>query len=262
MKKAAFIIIVVAILVVGWIAFCGYRWSWGPFHSLHNVKTAKLPGNGAQYAMENQNIIKDSPLAGKRIIYLGSSVTYGAASQGVSFADFIARRNGCEAIKEAVSGTTLMDNGTDSYVSRLKRLNAEGDIDLFVCQLSTNDASRKMPVGTVSDSFSMEDFDTGTTAGAMEYIIAYAKEVYSCPVVFYTGPRYDSEAYEGLVELLEEIRQKWGISVIDMWNDEAFNDISDEQRGLYLADPIHPTKAGYLEWWTPYFESAFFEMFQ
>lgn len=54
------------------------------------------------------------------MIFLGSSVTYGAASQGVSFADFIARRNGCEAIKEAVSGTTLVDNGSDSYVSRLK----------------------------------------------------------------------------------------------------------------------------------------------
>lgn len=258
MKKTAMIIIS-AVLVIAWIAFCGYQWSWGPFHSLHNVKTARLPGNEAQYAVENQNIIECSPLAGKRIIFLGSSVTYGAASQGVSFADFIARRNGCETIKEAVSGTTLVDNGSDSYVSRLKRLNAAGDVDLFVCQLSTNDASRKMPVGTVSDSFSMEDFDTQTTAGAIEYIIAYAKEVYGCPVVFYTSPRYDSEAYGKLVELLEEIQAKWGISVIDMWNDEAFNDISDEQREFYLADPVHPTKAGYLEWWTPYFESSLSE---
>lgn len=260
MKKAVIIIIISAILVAAWIAFCGYQWSWGPFNSLHDVKTAKLPGNGAQYAVENQNTIENSPLAGKRIIFLGSSVTYGAASQGASFADYIARRNGCEAIKEAVSGTTLMDNGGDSYVSRLKRLNAAGGIDLFVCQLSTNDASRKMPVGTVSDSFSIEDFDTKTTAGAIEYIIAYAKEVYGCPVVFYTSPRYNSEAYGELVVLLKQIQTKWGISVIDMWNDEAFNDISDEQCTLYLADPVHPTKAGYLEWWTPYFESSLSEI--
>lgn len=139
-------------------------------------------------------------------------------------------------------------------------MNAAGDVDLFVCQLSTNDASRKMPAGTVSVSFSMEDFDTKTTAGAIEYIIAYAKAVYGCPVVFYTSPRYDSTAYGELVVLLEELRQKWEISVIDMWNDEAFNDISEAQRGLYLADPIHPTKAGYLEWWTPYFEASLAEI--
>lgn len=204
--------------------------------------------------MENQNFIEGSPLTGKRIIFLGSSVTYGAASNGVSFADFIARRNGCEAIKEAVSGTTLMDNGSDSYVSRLKRLEVKGEVDLFVCQLSTNDASQNQPVGTVSDSFAMEDFDTKTTAGAIEFIIAYAKEAYGCPVVFYTNPRFDSDAYGRLVMLLEEVRQKWEISVIDMWNDEAFNDISEEQRTLYYADPIHPTRAGYLEWWTPCFE--------
>ena len=260
MKKAVKIAAILAVVVIAWIAFCGYQWSWGPFNSLHDVKTAKLPGNGVQYAVENQNIIEGSPLSGKRIVFLGSSVTYGAASQGASFVDFIARRNGCEATKEAVSGTTLMDNGSDSYVSRLKRLNAAGGIDLFVCQLSTNDASRKMLVGTVSDSFSMEDFDTKTTAGAIEYIIAYAKEVYGCPVVFYTSPEYNSEAYGELVVLLKQIQAKWEISVIDMWNDETFNDISDEQRTLYLADSIHPTKAGYLEWWTPYFESSLSEI--
>lgn len=210
--------------------------------------------------MKNQNVIEGNPISGKRIIFLGSSVTYGAASKGVSFADFIAQRNGCEAIKEAVSGTTLMDNGSDSYVSRLRMLNAEGKIDLFLCQLSTNDASRRSPVGTLSENFSMEDFDTKTTAGAIEYIIAYAKKKYGCTVVFYTSPRYDSKEYGKLVELLEKIRKKWGISVIDMWNDDSFNKISDEQRAKYLADPIHPTKAGYLEWWTPYFESSVSEI--
>lgn len=260
MKKAVIIIIVSTILVAAWIAFCGYQWSWGPFNSLHDVKTAKLPGNGAQYAVENQNTIENSPLAGKRIIFLGSSVTYGAASQGASFADYIARRNGCEAIKEAVSGTTLMDNGGDSYVSRLKRLNAAGGIDLFVCQLSTNDASRKMPVGTVSDSFSIEDFDTKTTAGAIEYIIAFAKENYYCPIVFYTSPKYESENYRKMVEILKEIETKWNIVIIDMWNDEEFNNIRKEQRDLYMADSIHPTKAGYIEWWTPYFEKTLIEV--
>lgn len=76
----------------------------------------------------------------KSIIFLGSSVTYGAASGGISFADILCEKNGYGMVKEAVSGTTLTDDGPDSYVSRMKTINA-GSADLFVCQLSTNDAT-------------------------------------------------------------------------------------------------------------------------
>lgn len=260
MKKALPVLLIVAVLVVAWIAFCGYQWSWGPFHWLHDVKTSKLPGNAAQYAVEKQPRLKESALTGKRIVFLGSSVTYGAASKGVSFADYLAVRNGCERIKEAVSGTTLVDNGADSYISRLNRLAVEGKVDLFVCQLSTNDATQKKPLGVVSDSLVMNEFDTKTVAGAIEYIIAFAKETYDCPLVFYTNPVYDSAAYADMVELLNRIAQKWDITVIDLWNDEAFPSISEEQRRLYMADAIHPTQAGYLEWWTPYFEHTLEEI--
>lgn len=36
------------------------------------------------------------------------------------------------------------------------------------------------------------------------------------------------------------------------YSNKEFNNISAEERSLYMADNIHPTKAGYLEWWTPY----------
>ena len=62
----------------------------------------------------------ENPLQGKHIVFLGSSVTYGSASGGVSFADFIAARNGCTVTKEAVSGTTLVDNGPASFMSLMK----------------------------------------------------------------------------------------------------------------------------------------------
>lgn len=97
--------------VAAWIAFCGYQWSWGPFSRLHDIKTSSLPGNAEQYALKQVMVVENSPLAGKQIIFLGSSVTYGASSKGVSFADYIGVRNDCEIVKEAVSGTTLVDNG-------------------------------------------------------------------------------------------------------------------------------------------------------
>lgn len=251
-----------AVAITAWIAFCGYQCSWGPFNRLHDIKTAGLPGNAAQYDLTNVPWLTDRPLEGKHILFLGSSVTYGAASQGVSFADYIGVRNGCTITKEAVSGTTLVDSGPDSYISRLKKLDTDMAADLFVCQLSTNDATQKKPLGTVNESHDRDAFDTSTVAGAIEYIISYAKETWGCPVVFYTNPQYNSAEYAAMVELLSTIQQKWDITVIDLWNDADFNAITPEQRELYLADSIHPTKAGYLEWWTPYMENVLYEVIE
>lgn len=196
----------------------------------------------------------DNPLNGKHIVFLGSSVTYGAASNGVSFVDFLAEKTDCRVTKEAVSGTTLVDDAPDSYICRMKKLNPEMKVDLFVCQLSTNDATQMKDLGEACRTYDMDDFDTLTVAGAIEYIIAYARKTWKCPVAFYTSPRYDSARYAAMVGLLQTIRRKWDIVLIDLWNDSVFNDITAGQRSRYMADPIHPTREGYLEWWTPYFK--------
>ena len=70
--------------------------------------------------------------------------------------------------------------------------------------------------------------------------------------MFYTNSRYDSGQYAAMVVLLQNIQRKWNIALIDLWNDAAFNDITTEQRSRDMADSIHPTREGYLEWWTPY----------
>lgn len=193
-----------------------------------------------------------SKLNGKRILFLGSSVTYGAAAGGRSFVEELAERTGCEAVKEAVSGTTLADIGPESYVARLNRLDPATAADLFVCQLSTNDAARGLPLGSPAQAG--EEFDRETIAGAIETIVGYAQRTWQCPVVFYTSPRYDSDAYGAMVELLKSLQRKWGFGIIDLWSDEAFNRITQEQRARWMEDPIHPTLEGYREWWTPRFE--------
>lgn len=217
-------------------------------------------GNYGNRAHSNIPMNENSPLKGKTILFLGSSVTYGYGSMGVSFADFLAESDGITAIKEAVSGTTLADTKNSSYVSRLKAVDTTAEIDLFVCQLSTNDATKSIPLGTVADGFSPDAFDTQTVAGAIEYIIAYVKQIWDCPVVFYTQAKYDSKPYEAMVKLLYEIKDKWNIDILDLWNDEQFNAISDEERKLYLVDSIHPTKAGYQLWWLPKFRESLYSV--
>ena len=195
----------------------------------------------------------------KRIIFLGSSVTYGSAAGGVSFADIICEKNGYEMIKEAVSGTTLVDSEELSYISRLRKINCDS-ADLFICQLSTNDASLGKPIGSISDSREMKDFDTNTVAGAIEYILAYVTDKWHCPMTFYTGTKYDSEDYSKMVFLLGEIAKKWNIPIIDLWNEPSFNSVSKEEYSKYMNDPIHPTLLGYKEWWSPYIEKCIIKM--
>jgi lysophospholipase L1-like esterase len=217
-------------------------------------------GNYGEYSLKNTSAIENSPIKDKTIIFLGSSVTYGYGSMGVSFADFLEKTDGIIAIKEAVSGTTLVDVKGNSYVSRMKTIDKNIKADAFVCQLSTNDATKEMPLGEISTSYDINDFDTQTIAGAIEYIIAYAKDTWNCPVVFYTQAKYDSDHYAKMVDLLLEIQKKWNITVIDFWNDAEFNNITEEQRKIYLIDHIHPTKAGYKEWWLPKFQETLYEV--
>ena len=261
-KRTKVILIILAAVVVlqaAWIAFCGWKWGWGPFHKLSEYRYRSMPGNADRYAVSQVKPSGDETLKGKTVIFFGSSVTYGAASLGESFADDLSARLQCNVVKEAVSGTTLSTTSANSYVTRLDNIKTR-QADLFICQLSTNDASQKKPLGEVTDSERMEDFDTDTVAGAMEYIIAYAKDKWDCPVVFYTNPKYDSDEYAAMVELLYEIRDKWGIGVIDLWTE--LPEITEEERALYMADAIHPTRAGYLEWWTPVMEKDIIEMME
>lgn len=217
-------------------------------------------GNYGEYSLKNTDTVQDSPIKDKTVIFLGSSVTYGYGSMGVSFADYLEKTDGIHAVKEAVSGTTLVDVKDNSYVSRMKTIDKEIQADAFVCQLSTNDATKETPLGEISESYDINNFDTQTIVGAIEYIIAYAKDTWNCPVVFYTQAKYDSDHYAKMVDLLIKIQDKWQITVIDFWNDAEINNITDTQRKLYLIDHIHPTKAGYRDWWLPTFQEILYEV--
>lgn len=233
----------------------GYFVGWGPFNKMANIRFRKMAGNADQYSVQNVEQLNDSPLEGMNICYLGSSVTYGASSLQESFVEFIAKRNGTTYVKEAISGTTLVTTGAGggSYVSRMKKFDKSAKFDLFVCQLSTNDASQNKPLGSIDST------DTTTVCGAINTIIDYAKETWNCPVIFYTNAYYESESYSAMVAAVKEIATVKEIGVIDLYTDAAFNDITSEQRSLYMADKIHPTKAGYLEWWTPKMEQYIYD---
>lgn len=262
-KKLCIVLCVVLFfLLVQWLLI-GWKFSFGPFKVMGEIRLAGMEGNADDYDFSHIQAMENSPLNGRNVLFLGSSVTNGAAALYQSIPEYFSARMGCSYVKEAVDGTTLVDNGKSSYIQRmLNNVDASAEIDLLVCQLSTNDASKKLPLGVISDGTSLEDFDTGTITGAIEYIICYAEQTWNCPVVFYTNARFDSENYGSMVERLYQLQNKWNIGILDLWESDEFNNISEKQRELYMKDAIHPYKAGYRDWWGPEMERQMIDFLQ
>ncbi|MDR2785760.1 MAG: SGNH/GDSL hydrolase family protein [Treponema sp.] len=219
-------------------------------------------GNAADYDVEKIEVLADSPLKGKTLYFLGSSVTIGYGSGGTAFPHYIAKRNQCAAVVEAVTGTTLMDKNANSYVRRMEfgsKFDKNAKVDLFICQLSTNDTGGgtvdMLNLGDITGpAGNLDAYDKTTITGAIEYIIAYARRTWDCPVLFYSCSRRNDPRYGKMADRLNELAAVWNIGVLDLWNDGDFNNITKEQRKLWMKDETHPTKAGYLEWWTPVVE--------
>lgn len=180
-------------------------------------------------------------LQNKTVLFLGSSVTYGFASGGVSFADIMGKVCGIKSVKEAVSGTTLADVDESSYVARLKKIDKNIAFDLFICQLSTNDAVPS------------RNIELYKTEQAIRFILEYVKNTFDCPIVFYTGTYFENEKYEKLINLLYDLQKEYDFYILDLFNDKDMLSVSEEDYKRYMNDPIHPTIIGYKEWWTPKF---------
>ena len=149
---------------------------------------------------------KTSSLKGKTIGYLGSSITVGFRSENVAFPDYIGKITGSTTVKQAITGGPLAKKegvrDEVSYITQLEdNLSKNENLDALVVQLSTNDTTLGIEMGEVSSSQNKDDYDYSTVIGAMEYIIAYAKEKWNCPVIFYINPYLSDEVTQGTKDL-------------------------------------------------------------
>ncbi len=63
-----------------------------------------------------------------------------------------------------------------------------------------------------------------------------------------------------MVDILPLLQAKWGIHILDLWNDREMNGVGEEKYALYMNDKIHPTRAGYYLWWTPKFQACLYDL--
>lgn len=211
---------------------------------------SKLPGNTPQYSV-NETETELSKLNNHRVLFLGSSVTFGFGALGESFVDYLWKKDGLRAIKDAENGTTLVNVDAfaagDSYVARFQADLKDPTPEAVVLQLSTNDVRRGTHhLGEISDGH----YDTKTITGALEYLLSEIKLLWHCPVIIFTNPDFGEPFYGEMVARVLELKEKWQFELIDLYHNSDFKN----QDSLYMADPIHPTRAGYREKWLPIFE--------
>ena len=180
-------------------------------------------------------------LKGKKIYCLGSSVTYGYATQGVSFVEMLGKETEATYVKDAVNGTTLAACYPDSYLIRGKNGLKDG-YDVCFCQLSTNDAVRHVPLG---DVFS---HDEATTAGAITSLILFCKRLRIQPM-FFSSPKLGESDYSKTVELMHELAAYHQVPFLDLYSDKHIKAII--KMGDYMADDVHPTLLGYEKLFVP-----------
>lgn len=147
--------------------------------------TARPNGNASRYDLEHFSVLGDNELKGRTVLFLGSSITYGSATGGLSFPDYIAKRNQLNYVdsdiehtmKQAVPGKTMACIGDGlSYVERISRLDQYDHADVFLCQLSVNDANHVQILGesTGSENVVSEASEAKTVGQAIDYIIDHA----------------------------------------------------------------------------------------
>lgn len=246
--------------------------------------------NNSRFSIENVEK-HESILDGKTIYFLGSSVTYGSATNGVAMGEYLSALTGCFFKKEAVSGTTIQNESgkTNSYTQRLEsttQFNKEAAIDAFVCQISTNDAyntTRLSRLGELTDENELEisNFNRNTTYGGLEFIVNYVEQTWDCPIFFYSGAYFGDGSgtrkssaptgtnYAKIIQAAQDVADKYNtyqdyeVYIIDLFNDEEFNAAANDSYYQWAtSDAIHPKKAGYLQWWVPYFEAFLSNYFE
>lgn len=208
-----------------------------------------------------------NPFADNAGLFAGDSINHGLSSRDEAATTFPDGKGGWAARIRRDTGMIVTNAGTSgwyfcnydhaTYDSIHKLLDGytETDFRYVLLEGGTNDVSKMSSVGTVSDSFDPATFDQSTFAGGLEYTIYKAIQLYGDnAAIGFTSVmklRNDKAAHAQIYAVAEEICEKWGISYLDMYNNEALNTALAFDTSEHTNDGTHPDASGY-EIITPY----------
>lgn len=200
-------------------------------------------------------------LQGKKILFLGDSITEGAgtSSHEHRYFEIIQAKTGAICKGYGVGGTriTRIKEKSDNpehdrwFNSRIDEL--DKDADIIVIFGGTNDFGHGgIELGNIGD------IDEYTFYGALNTLYQNVLSNFPNSKIVVATPIHRSDENEelsshnlrrstnlkGFVDIIKEVANKYSLYVIDLYNEVEINIDDKRQRDLYVPDGLHPSDMG------------------
>lgn len=215
---------------------------------------------------------------GKTLFVCGDSIAYGTGAGGYSYANALTKTYGFSLSKHTTPGASLADSykgtqGNKEPIVTTVKNQVKKTYNYAIVEGGINDYFRSVPPGTISSSSSYKTgtFNTGTSAGALEYIFSYFRENYPATKLYFLIPHkiFDNGSaalcettkskhfddvwkipnkvnltYKDYYTIFRNICTKYNVTLINMYVDSHIDATKKADRDMYTAsgDGIHPTK--------------------
>lgn len=201
-------------------------------------------------------------LKGKKIIFLGDSITEGFGTSGAAcrYVDRIAATCGAECLNYGISGTRIAKQRVPSanprfdlyFASRVEQM--EADADVIMVFGGTNDFGHgDAPIG------SMQDRTPDTFYGALQDLYTRLIERYpDRPIVIVTplhrwneeNPRGDCKTADvgtlrDYVQVIRQVAEYYALPVLDLFATSGLQPCLAVHRQRFVPDGLHPNDAGH-----------------
>ena len=202
-------------------------------------------------------------LAGKKILFLGDSITEGCGASDVSncFVSLIAKKEQAQCVNYGIGGTRIARQLKPSaeprwdreYLSRVPEM--DEDADVVVVFGGTNDFGHgDTPLGQ------FEDRCVHTFYGALHLLYMTLIEKYPAADIVVLTPLHrlneDNPYGDGFkavptaplkkyVEIIREVAQYYSLPVLDLYANSGLQPKVPIIQNRYMPDGLHPSDAGY-----------------
>ena len=219
----------------------------------------KCPGHDeyGKYIDYRKDVFKN-----KRALFIGDSIC-AATSRNETETEYrgwagrIGYSTEMECVNGGVSGASLSTVSPEGGVSTKRiltqYLNVKNqDFDFIIMEGGINDAMGSAEVGSITDSFNVEDFNVDTYAGALEELFYHVTQNHSNAKLGYMFTFKTPNLHKGRVdditeyyEVAEKACKKWNVPFLNMYEDETLNKALKVDTNECLPDWLHPNTAGY-----------------
>ncbi len=210
-------------------------------------------------------------IKGKKIIFLGDSITEGAGASSVEkrYTDLVAKKTGATVYNHGVGGTRIANqkNKTADTYSELdfcvRAKNMEKDADVIFVFGGTNDYGHgDAELGQMSDR------TNDTFYGALHQLYTYLNETYPkaqkvimtplhrCgeenpqgDLIYYKNRglpfRTNGAPLKTYVEIIREVAEYYSFPVLDLFKNSGIQPEVPIMKETFTVDGLHPNDAGY-----------------